>query len=116
MSEFFEYDPLTGLRTELSWSEAEQKMTVTRSQDCSAILDYAKAFRNENGLNRNGIKESWWCYATIPPGVQLEMRRKGIIVGNKDHAERVIAEINTNYPHLKLTTGNMGGKAKLHVG
>ncbi len=39
------------------------------------------------------------------------MRAKGIDVGNPDHHSRLLAEINTNYPYLKTTTGNDGGRA-----
>lgn len=114
MPEFFEYDPLTGIKTETAWDENTQQMTVIRTTDVEPYLDHAATNRNELGLNRHGIKESWWCYATIPPIVQLQMRAKGIIVGEKAHEKRVLEEINTNYPHLKMTTGVMGGKTKTY--
>lgn len=114
MAEFFEYDPDYGIRTDLAWSESEQKMSVIRSQDVSAYLDHAATNRNELGLNRQAIKENWWPYATIPPIVIVQLKAKGLDVGNKEHANRIIEEINTNYPHLKMTTGNIGGKTKLH--
>jgi hypothetical protein len=114
VSEFFEYDPDYGITTDLAWSESEQKMTVIRSQDVEPYLDHAKANRNELGLNKRGINENWWPYATIPPIVQVQLRAKGIDVGNKAHFTRLIEEINTNYPHLKMTTGKMGGKIKQH--
>ncbi len=48
-----------------SWSEADQVMTVIRTADVQPVLDHAALNRNELGLNKNGIAESWWCYATI---------------------------------------------------
>lgn len=113
MSDFFEIDSVTGIRSDFTWDESEQRFSIVRSADVEPVLNVAAANRNELGLNRQGIKESWWCYATIPPIVQLQMRAKGIIVGNKDHEKRIIEEINTHYPHLKMTTGKMGGKQKL---
>lgn len=112
MPEFFEYDPLYGIKTETSFSEATGEMTVIRTSDVEPYLKHAHNNRQELGLNRNGIRENWWCYATIPPIVQVQLRAKGLDVGNKDHEKRIIEELNTNYPHLKMTTGKMGGKVK----
>lgn len=115
MSEFFEYDPLTGIRTDTSWSESEQKMTLHRTSDVEPVLDYAAASRNEMGMDREGIKRGHWLYAKIPPIVIVQMRAKGIDITNKDHQKRMIEEINLNYPHLKCTTGKMEGNGKLIV-
>lgn len=113
MSDFFEVDPITGIRTDFKWSENDQEYTLLQSQDVEPALKFAADCRNEAGLNREGIAANWWIYATIPPIVQLQMRAKGIDICNRDHQERLLAEINSNYPHLKLTTGNEGGRTKL---
>jgi hypothetical protein len=42
----------------------------------------------------------------------LKMRAKGINVEDGRHIDRVLAEINTNYPLLKCTQKNEGGKLK----
>lgn len=115
MSELFEIDPLTGIRTDLSWSEHEQKMTVIRTADVEPVLDWTKEKANTLGLNRHDIKEGWWLYAKLPPIVILQMRAKGINVFDKNDQKRMFAEINTHYPHLKATTGNEGKKEKLIV-
>jgi hypothetical protein len=112
MPEFFEYDPLTGIKTETAYDEMSGELTVYRQADVQPYLDHAHNNRQELGMNREGMRENWWCYATIPPVVQLQLRAKGLEVGNKDHDARIIEEINTNYPWLKMTTGNMGGKVK----
>lgn len=116
MSDFFEIDPLRGIRTDWKWNDNEQTYTLKRYQDAEPALDRAKEMANEGGLNRQDIMKGWWHYCTIPPGVELELRAKGIHIANPDHRERMLAEINTNYPHLKCTTGNMGGKTKIIVG
>lgn len=113
MSDFFEIDPISGIRTDFKWSENDQEYTLLRSADVEPVLEAAKIARNEGGLNREDIKRNWWHYASIPPIVQLQLRAKGINIHDKDHQDRMIAEINTNYPHLKMTTGKMGGKVKL---
>ena len=112
MSDFMEISP-DGIKTDWKWNENDQEYTLIRTQDVEGCLDVAKIARNEGGLNREDIKRSWWHYATIPPIVIIQMRAKGINVFDPDHEKRMLAEINTNYPHLKMTTGNMGGREKV---
>jgi hypothetical protein len=111
MSDFFEIDPHTGIRSDFKWNENDQQYLITRTADVQPVLDFANWARNEAGLNREGIQEGWWLYAKIPPVVELQMRAKGINIHNQDHFKRMLAEINTLYPHLKCTTGNEGGRA-----
>jgi len=117
MPEFFEYDPLSGIRTDTVWSEADQEMTVIRTADVEPLLEVANAARNELGVNKGDIRQGWWLYASIPPIVQIQMRAKGINISDPDHQKRMIQEINEHYPHLKMTTGHeMGAKEKIFLG
>ncbi len=118
MSEFFEMDPLTGIRTDTSWNESTQEMTLIRTADVEPVLDFAKSCANEAGVNREGIKAGWWLYAKIPPIVMLQMRAKGIDVFNDQDYKRMMEEINLNYSHLKCTTGRQGntGPKKIYLG
>ena len=111
MSDFYEIDPHTGISTHAKWNENDQQYTLVRSADVEPVLDFTKAVANEAGLNREDIRKGWWLYAKIPPIVELQLRQKGIELGNPDHHGRLLAEINSNYPHLKCTTGNDGGCA-----
>lgn len=110
MSEFFEMDAVTGIRTDLSWSESEQAMTLIRTADVEPVLDFTKGCANEAGLNREGIRAGWWLYALLPPIVILQMRAKGINVFDQNDQKRMFEEINAHYPHLKCTTGAEFGK------
>jgi hypothetical protein len=110
MSEFFEYDPVTGIRSDLAWSESTQEMSLIRTADVEPVLDFAKAISNEVGMNRGDIKKGWWLYAKLPPIVILQMRAKGIDVFDQNDQKRLFQEINREYPHLKCTTGNEFGK------
>jgi hypothetical protein len=112
MSEFFEYCPHTGVRTDFEYNEITGDVTLHRSQDVSALLDYNKALANA-GATDKGIKNSWWLYAKIPAIFTLKMRAKGINVEDGRHIDRVIQEINTNYPYLKTTQKNEGKKLAL---
>ncbi len=112
MSEFYEYDPITGIHTETAWDENAQEMTLIRTADVQPVLDYTRRFSHEAGMNRKDIQEGWWCYAKLPPIVILQMRAKGIDVFNRNDQKRMFEEINANYPHLKMTTGKEFGKGK----
>ena len=109
MPEFFDYDPLTGLRYDFDYNEETGDAIIHTTQDVSALLDWNKALAND-GLTDKGIKESWWLYAKIPPIFMLKMRAKGINVEDGRHIDRVLAEINTHYPALKCTQKNEGKK------
>jgi hypothetical protein len=109
MSEFFEYDPVTGIRSDLAWSESTQEMSLIRTADVEPVLDFAKAISNEVGMNRGDIKKGWWLYAKLPPIVILQMRAKGIDVFDQNDQKRLFQEINREYPHLKCTTGTEFG-------
>lgn len=109
MPEFFDYDPYSGVRTDFEYDEQTGDVCLHRTQDVEALLDYNKALANA-GATDKGIKESWWLYAKIPPIFMLKMRAQGINVEDGRHIDRVIAEINTNYPLLKCTQKNEGKK------
>lgn len=112
MPSFFDYDPMTGVQTDFDYDEESGNVILQRSQDVQPLLDYNKRLAND-GLTDKGIKDSWWLYAKIPAIFQLKMRAKGINVMDGRHFDRVIAEINTNYPYLKTTQKNEGKKLAL---
>lgn len=111
MPEFFDYDPLTGIRTDFDYDEATGNVQLHRTGDVEAVIDYTKRLAND-GLTDKGIKEGWWLYAKIPPIVMLKMRAKGINCEDGRHIDRVVQEINTHYPILKTTQKKEGGKEK----
>lgn len=112
MAEFFEYDPLSGVRTDFDYEEETGSVIFTRTQDVQPLLDHNAKLRNY-GATDKGIKEGWWLYAKIPPIFMLKMRAKGINVEDGRHIDRVLKEINTNFPHLKTTQKNEGKKLAL---
>lgn len=111
MSDFFEFDPLTGIRTDFEYDEITGDAKFHRTQDVQPLLDYNARLRNDN-MTDKGIKDSWWLYAKIPPIVMLKMRNKGINCEDGKHIDRVVKEINEHYPVLKTTQKSMGGKTK----
>lgn len=82
------------------------KVYVSKTQDVSGLLDYAKWMRNEEGVHGDMVK-----YASIPVVIIEELYKKGINVyqcHTKGDMKRLISEIDTNYPYLK-TTNLKGG-------
>lgn len=114
MAEFFEYDPLTGIKTETSFDEATQQMTLHRSADVEGALDHAKRLSNDRGKDTTAIKNGWMQYAVLPPAIILELKAKGINIFDQNDQARMFAEINQNYPHLRTVTGNEGGKIRVY--
>lgn len=114
MSQFFDYDPYNKITHYFDFDEETNNSIITSVCDVEPLLNVTKAIRND-GLTDKGIKEGWWLYAKVPAIVIMQMRQKGIDFYNKDHEKRVLEEINTNYPYLKVTEKNLGGKAKLIV-
>lgn len=109
MAEFLDYDPLTGLRYDWEWDAEKGEATIRTTQDVQPIIDRAKALANDS-LRDNGIKKGWWHYCYVPPIVELQLRAKGINIHDKGATKRLLEEINTNYPHLKVTQKSEGGK------
>jgi hypothetical protein len=49
------------------------------------------------------MKEDWWLYASIPPVVEMDLRKKGLDLNKSEHMPAILKEINSNYPYLKAT-------------
>jgi hypothetical protein len=59
MAEFFEFDPLTGIKTETAWNGHDGTLTIIRSADSEPYLQNALEHRNEVGPDKQGIQEGW---------------------------------------------------------
>jgi hypothetical protein len=104
VSTFFDFDPITGLRTDMHYDEETGTATLNHTQDLSAFVDKQATLRN-TGATDSGIKKGMWHYASIPAFVQIEMRKKGLDIYSKDKTmlNRVLREIDENYSYLKTT-------------
>lgn len=106
MKRVIDHDPLTGITTWFEYHPESDISVVGREQDVEAILEANKALQGSDTYTRDGFKESWWHYATIP-NVLIEKWKieEGIDVFNKDHSRRVFQKLNDPaYRFLKTTT------------
>jgi hypothetical protein len=105
VAQFFDFDPMTGIRTDFEYDEETGNATLIQSSDVQAAIDYAKTLAN-TGATDKGIKGGLWKYAVIPPIVQIALRQKGLDIYSKDTTmiNRVLREIDEHYPYLKTTT------------
>lgn len=111
MSEFLDYDPVTGITHYFDHDEMTNESRITYVQDVESLLDYNKSLANASATD-GGIKKGWWLYAKIPPIVQIKLRSKGIDINDPNATKRIIQEINEHYPALKVTQKNDSGIAK----
>lgn len=103
MAEFFDYNPNNGMVYHTEDSDGDD-LILRSSQDVEPILNHINEKRKRN--DDKGIKRGFWHYCTIPTHVELELRQKGINIYNKHQTKELLKEINTNYPHLKVTRLN----------
>lgn len=114
MPDFLDYDPQLGLRYDYSFDEGTGEARIHTTQDVEGLLKYTQELAAD-GLTDAGIKKGWWLYAKIPPIVQIQLRAKGINIHDPDTTQRMIAEINRNYPHLKCTQKVEQGKKLVDI-
>jgi len=108
---FLEYDPTLGVRYDFDYDPETGRASVGYQQDVQAVLDLAQRVRADR-VTDEGIKKGFWHFCTIPTTVQIELMNKGIDIYKANDFPRLCAEINTNYPYLKMTEKTHGGKVK----
>jgi hypothetical protein len=97
-------DPFTGVTTYLDYNDSNGSFRIVTDQDVTPHLELAKAIRNDESISRDGIKNSFWQYATLPNVViEIMKREHGVDVFNKDHAKKMFQVIDEHFPLLKLT-------------
>lgn len=108
MAEFFELDPLTGIRTDTEYNDETGELTLIRTSDVEPVLNWSRKVSNEVGKNTEDMKRGWWLYAKIPPIEIVKMRQLGINVFDQNDGKRMFEYINEHLPWLKCTTGKEG--------
>lgn len=98
-------DPLTGLMTWHSYDPLADETIISYTADSSPVLERNKTMANDADYTRQGIKQEFWHYATIPVEVQMDwLINKGVDIYNPDHNKKVSELLNDpDYLHLKTT-------------
>lgn len=104
--EFFDYDPVTGVRTLFDYDDDTGTAIFRREEDISGVLELAAKTRAMQPSSYVGVSdEQWFPQAIIPATVMAELLKKGIDVSameGKD-ATALAKAIEQEYPYLKLT-------------
>lgn len=104
---FLDYDPATGLTTWHGYDHLEDKTYIGYEADSAPVLEQNKAMQNDADFSRDGIKDGWWLYASIPVELQIKwLIEDGIDVYNPRHGKRISQKLeDPQYKYLKTTTG-----------
>lgn len=93
-----------GIQHQAHVDEETDDLIIHRLQDVSPILDYNKELRSLGASYYKGENGDMWHYAKVPASVMEQMIQKygpEIILGD-DCDDRLIKEIEVNYPWLKV--------------
>lgn len=101
-------DPVTGLKTFHEYDHLTDETTISYEGENDPVLEVNKRLQNDNDITRQGIKDGFWLYASIPASVQVQwLIDYGIDILNKDHAPRMSKLLNDpEYRYLKTTLKN----------
>ncbi len=97
-------DSSNGIDTYFSQEEDSDDVHVTTVQDVSSFLDHLKEKRNQENWNKE-VKEEFVHFASIPVVVEMELKKKGINISDKNCTKALMKEIQTNYPYLMSHAG-----------
>ena len=101
-----DYEPSTGVTTTFDYDYATDTTILGTEQNVEILLDRNKLLQNDSSYTKDGIKNEWWHYASIPLIIVEKWRNEfGIDVFNKDHLGAVYKKLNDpEYKYLKTTT------------
>ena len=104
MGVLFDYDPNTGVTQTFDYDPVTEDVRLTSTQNLDAFFAAIKAKRDNPDAWKQGVKEEWAHYASIPPVIEMELLKQGIDIHNPHQTKELIHAINTKYPYLKVTT------------
>lgn len=105
MKQVLNYDPVTKITTTFDYDAASDTSYIGREQDVSALLDFNKVLTNETDVTKEGIKNGWWKYCSIP-NVVIEkwINDHGVNFYDRNHTKGIFRLLNRpEYRYLKTT-------------
>lgn len=100
-------DEVNGISTFHEYDHETDTTTIIHASDATPLLEQNKKMANDADYSKNGIKQGWWLYASIPAIVQTKwLIEHGVDVYNKDHGAKIGKLLNDpEYQYLKTTSG-----------
>jgi hypothetical protein len=112
MAEFFDFDPVTGVREEWAYDEMTGDVVFHRAHDVEPLLKAMHETRMTGRADKNWKRDMPTLYAEVDAVTQVELLKKGIDVHKLGQDptmfKRFCKEIETNYPHLKASDTRKG--------
>ena len=102
--ELLEFDPWTGIATYTEMQHRDKEITVHQEVDVAPLIEAQKRRRIEG--HDKPIAGHMHLVANLDCITIMKMKAKGIDIFNartKQEQQRVLQEIETNYPMLKAT-------------
>lgn len=100
MGSWTEFDPRTGITEKCAYDESTGALLISKTQDCSALVDRNKELKATRATTRGDI----WQQCSIPVGVQYELLWKHKVdITKREDWPRMFYLIETEYPDLKTT-------------
>ena len=90
MSILFDYDATTGVTQYYDYDPVKDEHRMTSVQDLDAFMEALKQKRNNPEAWAKGVKQEWAHYASIPPVIEMELRKKGIDIFNPHQTKELI--------------------------
>ena len=92
----------------MTWHDYDPQTDETKiiyTSDSEPYLEANKRLANDDDYTKQGFKNEFYKYASIPPGVQLKfLIEHGVDVYNKEHGKAVGDLVNKpEYRYLKTT-------------
>lgn len=95
----------------MTWHSHDQltdETIISYTADSTPVLERNKKMQNDDEYTKQGMKDEFWHYASIPVMVQMDwLINHGVDIYNKDHGPRISKLLNDpEYRYLKTTTGH----------
>ena len=105
--ELFSHDPMTGVTVWFDYNEITNEATLEYEQDVEPILELNKAMANDPDFSKQGIRNEFWRYASIPVGVQMKwLVEEGLDVYDDNAWPQIQRKLaDPAYSYLKATRG-----------
>lgn len=103
--ELFSYDSTTGMTVWFDYNDLTDEVTLEYEQDVEPLLDANKRQANDASFTKDGIKQEFWKYGSIPVGLQMKwLVEEGLDIYDANAWPQIFKKLNhPDYAYLKTT-------------